>query len=232
MSEVENSETIKKTQTAIRGCGAIGPITIICVVLFSSACANPATDKPKAVVATPATEAQSPRPAAAETLLITPANSKIEFTGSSLKETNHGSFRKFAGQIELVAEKPESSRVSVDIETDSIETEEAKLTTHLKSADFFDVAKFPKASFVSTEIKPGGEKGATHTVTGNLEMHGIKKAITFPTTITVAADAVSMKSEFSINRKDFGIVYPGPANNLIRDEVVLKLSVRAPRPKS
>ena len=79
----------------------MGPIILACVILFSSACANPATDKPKAVVVTPATEAQSPRPAEAETLLITPANSKIEFTGSSPKEANHGSFRKFAGQIEL-----------------------------------------------------------------------------------------------------------------------------------
>src|SRR5882724_9808059 len=127
MSKRENSETMNRTQKAIRGGGAMGPIILACVILFSSACANPATDKPKAVVVTPATEAQSPRPAEAETLLITPANSKIEFTGSSPKEANHGSFRKFAGQIELVGEKPESSRVSVDIETGSIETEEAKL---------------------------------------------------------------------------------------------------------
>jgi polyisoprenoid-binding protein YceI len=222
---------MKRTPKAIRSCRGKASIILSCVILFSSACANPATDKPKAVVATPATEAQSPRAAAAETLPITPSNSKIEFTGSSPKEANHGSFRKFAGQIELAGEKPESSRVSVDIEANSVETEEAKLTTHLKSADFFDVAKFPKASFVSTEIKAGGEKGATHTVTGNLEMHGVKKAITFPATIKVASDAVSMESEFVINRKDFGIVYPGPANNLIRDDVVLKLSVRASRTK-
>ncbi len=128
------------------------------------------------------------------------------------------------GQIELAAEKPESSRVSVEIEMNSVETNEKKLTAHLQSADFFDVARFPKATFVSTEIKPGGEGGATHTVTGNLDMHGVKKAITFPATITITGDNVAMQSEFAINRKDFGIVYPGPANNLIRDEVVLKQS--------
>lgn len=205
---------------------------ILVVVLLSfSACSNPATNKPQATVATPGAEKPSPHVVQGETLPITPANSKIEFVGSNPRESNHGSFRKFGGQIELVEQKPESSRVSVEIEMNSVETNEKKLAAHLQSADFFDVAKFPKATFVSTEIKPGGEGGATHTVTGNLDMHGVKKAITFPATITITGDTVSMQSEFAINRKDFGIVYPGPANNLIRDEVVLKLSVRASRAK-
>lgn len=210
--------------------GRASVIFIFSVLLFS-ACSNPADNKPKAVVANPAAESPSPRPAEAEMLPITPENSKVEFIGSNPREDNRGSFKKFAGQIELIGGKPEGSRVSVDIETDSVETEERGLTRHLKTADFFDVAKFPKATFASTEIKPGGEKGATHTVTGNLELHGVKKSINFPANITVTNDAAEMNSEFVINRKDFGIVYPGPANNLIRDEVVLKLSIRVPRAK-
>lgn len=205
---------------------------ILVVVLLSfSACSNPATNKPQATVATPRAETPSPRAAQGETLPITPANSKIEFIGSNPRETNHGTFGKFAGQIELIDEKPESSRVSIEIEMNSVETNEKKLTAHLKTADFFDVTRFPKTTFVSTEIKSGSEGGATHTITGNLDMHGVKKAITFPATITITGDTVAMQTEFAINRKDFGIVYPGPANNLIREEVVLKLSVRASRAK-
>jgi polyisoprenoid-binding protein YceI len=97
----------------------------------------------------------------------------------------------------------------------------------LQTPDFFDVQKFPQASFMSTEIKPGGEKGATHTVTGNLSLHGVTKSITFPATITVAPGAVNVDSTFAINRRDFGINYAGAANNLIRDEVVLSLHVKA-----
>lgn len=219
-------------KTEVTGYRVRAAIIFVLAISLCSACSNPALDKPKAGIANPASEAQSTPPANAEKLAITPANSKIEFIGSNPRENNHGSFKKFAGQIELVEAKPESSRVTVDIETDSVETDERKLATHLKSADFFDVAKFPKATFVSTEIKAGGEKGATHTVTGNLELHGIKRAITFPAIITVTDDAVVMQSEFAINRKDFGIVYPGRTlNSLIRDEVVLKLSVRTPRAK-
>src|SRR6185295_6216026 len=105
----------------------------------------------------------------------------------------------------------------------SVTTEEPDLTKNLQTADFFDVQKFPQATFVSTEIKAGGDKGASHTVTGNLTLHGVTKAITFPATITAAPTGVSVESSFAINRKDFGIVYAGASNNLIRDEVVLKL---------
>ena len=104
--------------------------------------------------------------------------------------------------------------------------DDPKLTDHLKTADFFDVAKYPQATFVSTEIKPGGEKGASHTITGNLNLHGATKSITFPATIAVSPDAINVDSTFSINRKDFGINYAGASDNLIRDEVVLKLQVR------
>jgi len=97
----------------------------------------------------------------------------------------------------------------------------------LKTPDFFDVAKFPEAKFESTAIKAGGDKGATHTVTGNLTMHGVTKSITFPATIAVTPDTATVDATFAINRKDFGINYAGAADNLIRDDVVMKLAIRA-----
>ena len=122
---------------------------------------------------------------------------------------------------------PETSRVNITMKTDSLTTDTPDLTKHLKTADFFDVAKYPEATFVSTAIKPGGENGATHTVTGNLTLHGVTKAVTFPATINVTPEAATVESSFSINRKDFGINYAGAADNLIRDNVVLTLHVRA-----
>jgi polyisoprenoid-binding protein YceI len=92
------------------------------------------------------------------------------------------------------------------------------------------VATYPTATFTSTAITAGGEKGATHTVTGTLDLHGVKKSITFPATISVSPEAVTVKAEFALNRKDFNIVYPGKPDDLIRDEVVLKLDVTA-KPK-
>jgi hypothetical protein len=68
--------------------------------------------------------------------------------------------------------------------------------------------------------------GGTHTITGNFDLHGVKKSISFPATIQVSPDSVSANAEFSINRKDFGINYPGKADDLIRDGVVIKLTIQ------
>jgi polyisoprenoid-binding protein YceI len=200
---------------------------MICLGLLAvSGCSNPASDKTKAVTGE-ATSSPSPRTSGTgQKYLITAQNSKIEFVASKVTGSHNGSFKDFSGEIDF-AGQPEKSRVLININMDSVSTDTDGLTTHLKTPDFFDVAKFPKATFESTEIKTGGEKGATHTVTGNFQLHGVTKAITFPATIGVAADAITVESTFSINRKDFGINYAGAADNLIRDEVVISLHIKA-----
>jgi polyisoprenoid-binding protein YceI len=194
------------------------------LVLFI-ACSNPAADKSRAVTGE-AAQVASPAPAGGQKYLITPQNSKIEFIGAKVTGQHHGSFGDFSGQI-TYAGAPESGHVNIAIKTDSITTDTPDLTKHLKTADFFDVAKYPEASFVSTAIKAGGEKGASHTVTGNLTLHGVTKAITFPATINITPDLASVDASFAINRKDFGINYAGAADNLIRDDVVMTLQIRA-----
>ena len=201
-------------------------LMIIAGIMLMSACSDPAADKTKAVTGE-ATKVASPAAATqGQKYLITPQNSKIEFTGSKVTGSESGSFGDFSGQIDF-AGTPEQSRVNIVMKADSLTTDSPDLSKHLKTADFFDVAKFPEATFVSTAIKAGGENGASHTVTGNLTLHGVTKAVTFPATINVTPEAATVESSFSINRKDFGINYAGAADNLIRDDVVLTLHVRA-----
>ena len=198
-------------------------ITILSGLMFLTACSDPAADKSRAVTGEAAQV--TPQTVSGQRYVINTQNSQVQFVGSKVTGSHNGSFGSFTGQIDY-AGAPEKSRVTVTIDTNSITADDPKLTEHLKTADFFDVAKFPQTSFVSTEIKAGGEKGATHTVTGNLTMHGVTKAITFPATIAVTPDVATVDSSFSINRKDFGINYAGAADNLIRDEVVLTLKIR------
>ena len=200
-------------------------ITILLGFLVFTACNDPAADATKARTGE-ATQVASPATAQGHKYVVTAQNSKIEFVGSKVTGKHNGSFQDFSGQIDYTG-NPETSRVNIAIKTDSIMTDTPDLTKHLKTADFFDVAKFPEASFVSTAIKAGGEGGASHTVTGNLTMHGVTKSITFPATINVTPDAATVESTFSINRKDFNINYAGAADNAIRDNVVLTLHVRA-----
>ena len=205
-------------------------------LLALAGCEDPAKDKPKATVA-PASSAQ---PAAAkpatpaattETLDIDATTSSVGFIGSKVTGKHEGKFEKIAGKITLADGKAEGGKISFEVETASVKTDAADLDKHLKNADFFDVEKFPKATFTSTEIKAGGTNGATHTVTGDLDLHGVKKSITFPVTITLAPDAATGTAEFSINRKDFNITIAGKPDDLIRDDVLLKLTLKAPRKK-
>jgi polyisoprenoid-binding protein YceI len=201
-------------------------LTTLFTVLLLSSCANPAADKPKAVTSE-AAPVSSPLPVVkGQEYSITPENSKIEFVASKVTGSHHGSFGKFSGVIDLFGQ-PEKSKVTINIDMSSVTTDTPDLTKHLQTPDFFDVAKYPQAIFTSMQIKPGGEKGATHTITGNLQLHGVTKSITFPATIGVSPDAITVESTFAINRKDFGINYAGAADNLIRDEVLLTLHVRA-----
>lgn len=200
------------------------------MLLLVAACANPADDKSKALTGAPTSASPQTPAGATQKYLITSQNSKVEFIGSKVTGSHNGSFKELTGSIDY-AGTPEKSRVSVSIDMNSLTTDDENLTKHLKTPDFFDTQKFPQATFTSTEIKPGGDKGASHTVTGNLELHGVTKSITFPATINVTGDVATVESSFSINRKDFGINYAGAADNLIRDEVVLKLNIKAEKAK-
>lgn len=207
---------------------------IIFLAALLSACANPADNKSKALVSNTNTTQSTPaaRQTKGEAVVITPENSKVEFTGSKVTGKHDGGFKTFTGNIDLVNGKPEESQVSFEIEMNSVFTDAEGLTKHLQTGDFFEVAKFPKSSFTSSKIAADAAKGAgNYTITGDLTMRGVSKSITFPAKISVDADKVGIESEFSINRKDFGIVYTGKADDLIRDEVLLKLNLNPMRKK-
>lgn len=210
------------------------------LVLSLTACEDPAKDKPKATVEAPKTEAKATpsaapvvaaAPAKMETLEVDAANSSIGFIGSKVTGKHEGKFEKISGKITLADGKAEGGSVSFEVDTASVKTDAEDLDKHLKNADFFDVEKFPKATFTSTAIKPGGDKGATHMVTGDLDLRGTKKSITFPVTITITPEGATGTAEFSINRKDFGITIAGKKDDLIRDDVLMKITLKAPRKK-
>ena len=220
-------------------------IGILTLSVFLAACEDPAANKTKATTTnsttTAATNSQGNTNAATpatkpvikgEALALTPENSKVEFTGSKVTGKHDGGFKAFTGTIDLVNAKPEESSVFVDIDMNSVFTDADGLTTHLKSPDFFDVAKYPKATFNLTKIAPDAAKGAGfYTITGDFNLHGQTKSITFPARIAVTDADVAVDSEFSINRKDFGIVYAGKTDDLIRDDVVIRLNLKGTRKK-
>jgi polyisoprenoid-binding protein YceI len=196
------------------------------LIFAVTACDDPTEGKTRAEVTSAAPTSTAPAATGARYELASDA-SKLEWVGSKVTGHHDGGFKSFTANVQLPDDGTiEGGSVEVEIDSASIFSDDERLTKHLKSGDFFEVEKFPKASFKSTKIDKGGADGASHTMHGNLTLHGETKGITFPASIAKDGDAITVKSEFVINRKDFGIVYKGKPDDLIKDDVVIKLDLR------
>ncbi|HEX2671295.1 MAG TPA: YceI family protein, partial [Polyangiaceae bacterium] len=138
---------------------------------LAGACNNdPAKGKTQATVTSATEPVTAAAPAAgAVSYAFSNDGSTIDFVGAKVSAKHDGSFKAFRGTINVVGGDATKSNVNAEIDIASLSIEPAKLAGHLKTPDFFDAEKFPKAKFSSTAIKAGGENGATHTVSGNLE---------------------------------------------------------------
>jgi polyisoprenoid-binding protein YceI len=202
-------------------------IVTTCFVLM--ACDNePGEGKTAAEVSAPVVApAAAPAPVGAATYAFSQDGSTLAFVGAKITGKHDGDFKVFSGTITVPEGDITKGSVALEVDTTSVVTDTEKLTTHLKSPDFFDVAKFPKATFTSTSVAADTSKGGTHVITGNLDLHGVTKSISFPATVRVTATGAEADAEFAINRKDFAIVYAGMPDDLIKDDVLMKISLRA-----
>ncbi|HVT48924.1 MAG TPA: YceI family protein [Vicinamibacterales bacterium] len=162
------------------------------------------------------------------------AHSEATFQVRHLITKVRGSFTDFAGTIDLDAEHPERSSVSVTIQAASVLTRQPDRDTHLRSADFFDVERFPTLTFVSTSIKARGND--LYDVTGTLTIHGVSKTITLPVTHLGTAkdpwgvEKAAFETDITINRKDFGLNWNAALETggfLVGDDVQIHIEVQA-----
>ena len=151
--------------------------------------------------------------------------SKIGFTGSKVTGSREGGFKSFTGHFSIEDGIPFGNDHKVVIDMNSTFSDDERLTSHLKSPDFFDVKKFPQTTFDVTELKKDSDNA--YTISGNFKLHGVEKNISFPVIVSQDGGTVKIAATFDIKRKDFGIVYPGRAEDLIRDEVVIHLDLVA-----
>lgn len=163
-----------------------------------------------------------------------PAKSMIMWTANKVVGGHSGTINVSTGIVKFEGNNLVGGSFIFDMNTlanTDIEKAEgrAKLETHLKNEDFFDVEKFPNASFEITKVEG-------NTVSGNLAMKGIKKNITFPVNVSTNDDILTLSSDvFTINRTEWGVNYNSgkfadPAklgDYMIRDDVEIKISVKA-----
>lgn len=212
-------------------------LLLVLAVLAVAACQkSEITDKPAAEVTETSTTSGDPAATAAPAGPITRANvikekSRIDWVGAKVTRDHDGAFKNFDGTIEYAGSTPQ--KVSFEIDLTSIESDEPDLTKHLKTPDFFDVARFPKATFTSTSLTNAdatAPAGTTHMLRGTLDLHGMQKEVVIPVRAEQTAEGVRTTSEFTLNRHDWGISYRGMADDLIKDNVLIKLDLMFPPP--
>jgi polyisoprenoid-binding protein YceI len=130
------------------------------------------------------------------------------------------------GRLEFDDANPLLSRVEVTFPLATLATGVPDLDEHLKSGDFFEVAKYPTTTFVSTKVEPGMNAGKFR-VTGNLTMHGITRPVTLEATLLktgtnarTGVATIGFDATVTINRSDFGLgAYVPQVSDAVRIQV-------------
>jgi polyisoprenoid-binding protein YceI len=150
-------------------------------------------------------------PLRADNFAVDPGHSEVSFQIRHMVSQVRGRFNEFSGTVQLDPKNLPASSVEFHIKAASIDTGVADRDKHLRSADFFDVEKFPEITFKSESIKPAGKD--SYNVTGTLTMHGVSKKVTLPVTYGGQAKdpwgntRAGFGIETTLNRKDYGIVW-------------------------
>jgi polyisoprenoid-binding protein YceI len=170
----------------------------------------------------------------ASTLQIDRSHSEVAFQVRHLLSKVRGRFTDFSGTIEFDEVNPQNSRVEVAIGANSIDTADADRDKHLRSADFFEVEKYPTIAFKSTSVTHRGSE--SYDIAGDLTIHGVTKQVNLPASLLGKAldpwgnEKVGFEAELTLNRRDFGLHWNAALETggfLVGDEVRVFLSIQA-----
>jgi polyisoprenoid-binding protein YceI len=176
--------------------------------------------------------------AAADTYAVDKTHSEVLFSVKHLVSRVSGGFNDFEGKILIDRAKPEASSAEFTIKATSISTKEARRDDHLRSPDFFDVAKFPEITFKSTKVTPKGKDAFE--VAGDLTMHGVTKPVVMAVGFLgdikdqMGNEKAGFEATTTLNRKDFGIVWNKALDQggyVLGDDVKVTVNLEAAKPK-
>ncbi len=151
---------------------------------------------------------------AADMLTLDKELSQIEFVGSKPGASHRGGFKRFTADLAADWGDLSKSSLKVEIDATSLWSDSDALAAHLKKSDFFDVSRYPSITFETTRIELKSANEAV--VTGKLTMLGKAVEVAIPRKIEVADGGLRVKSEFKIDRMQWGMTY---GKGRVEDEV-------------
>src|SRR6266536_3513883 len=170
---------------------------------------------------------------AAESYKFDPSGSAIGFSVHQFLGTTLGKFTSFNGRIEVDREHPGNSSVTAQIEVRSIDTRIKKRDDHLRSAEFFNVEKFPRMTFKSRNVKRTGPQSGD--ILGDLTMHGVTKPITLHVKLLTPLNETNRTrwavTTEPITRRDFNLMFAPAAESVsgISQTVAINIEIEAKR---
>jgi polyisoprenoid-binding protein YceI len=169
-----------------------------------------------------------------ETYKFDPSHSTIGFSVHQYLGTTVGKFAKFEGNIDVDRDHPERSSVMARIDVRSINTGIAKRDGHLRSADFFNVAKYPEITFKSHTVRRTAEDSAD--IIGDLTMHGVTKPMTLHIKLVTPISGETKRTRWTVTteplkRRDFGLMFGGTSEAVtgISQAVAINIEIEATR---
>ncbi len=177
-------------------------------------------------------------PALADTWVVDKVHSETGFQIRHMMSKVRGHFNDYAGTIVVDPAKPDGATVEFTIKAASIDTSNENRDKDLRSANFFDVEKFPEITFKSAKVKSTGKD--RYDVTGTLTLHGVAKEVTLPVQFLGFGkdpwgnDRAGFSTDVTLNRKDFGIVWNKSLDSggvLLGDEVWVSINLETAKKK-
>jgi polyisoprenoid-binding protein YceI len=161
------------------------------------------------------------------------AQSKIGFSVHQFLGATHGKFAKFDGKIDIDREHPGNSSVTARIEVRSIDTGIVKRDNHLRSAEFFNVEKYPEIIFKSRSVNQTGAQAGD--IAGDLTMHGVTKPVTLHVKLVSSLNETN-QTRWSVTtdplqRRDFNLMFAQAAESMsgIAQTVAVNIEIVATR---
>jgi polyisoprenoid-binding protein YceI len=151
------------------------------------------------------------------------SHAQINFVGDALLISAQGAFERWDGEFQIDREKLENSTIKLTIDAASLNTRVEGRDKHLRGTDFFDVAKYPQITFVSTKVAKVDD--SNYTVTGDLTLKGVTKSLDLPVRVMFLRETDGrFRGDLKLNRKDFGITYNSRMNP-IEDMVAVQFDL-------
>ena len=171
-------------------------------------------------------------PLHADTYTVDPAHSEVSFQIRHMVSQVRGRFNDYTGTVNMDPKNLANSSVEFHIKAASIDTNNADRDKHLRTADFFDVEKYPEITFKSDSVKAAGKN--KYNVTGTLTMHGVSKKVTLPVTFLGegkdpwGGTRAGFETTTTLDRKAYGIVWNKAVDNggvLLGDDVKVEINL-------